>query len=73
MSLIQLCRKEVPSDPLSCAAKIIATKASEITSMFPQLSLTLEEECGIWDDYLPTRDDIPQNASTANLLDKVCV
>lgn len=38
--------------------------------------LTLAEECGIWDDYLPTRDDIPQNASTANLLefvDKVCV
>ncbi len=31
--------------------------------------LVLEEDCGIWPDYLPTNEDIPHNAATASLLE----
>ncbi len=31
--------------------------------------LVLEEDCGIWCNYLPTREDIPHNAATASLIE----
>ena len=63
-------------DDFVLAGMAVAHSIMQSGPAFPCLSralypLTLAEECGLWDDYLPTQDDIPKNASTETLLELI--